>query len=739
MSTTPSIDLHGDSISGGAEIRLGTSRLRHVTVGNGYIGYLQFSPCGRWLVSAAREGGSVCHWDASNGRLINQWSNDDQGELRHVEFSPDSRWVIAFPYGRPWRESVRGWEVDSGNEVSWEALQSAETLTFTGSGDLVAFGHQRRVSVCAVSTQKLMAEWQIPEVDEGTLNGLLFLDKDHVCGNTRHCLYIWDLLGASVGQWRFESTEKIAVSPDEQWLAVVAWGKPYSSPESKLKRASRGKTLWLHLLHISSRRWRSRVFPCSKFGISDVVFSQDGRFVVFAGQSKGSKGLNTTSLFRLSVNAKRTLHAWEDILDFQQQFCIASDSQHGILLSGSASSGGGHGVCWSDLQNKHVIHELQPPSALQRIALSRDDRLIAAASRDGFLSVYEISRDHQATSIRPTNTLLVRHESEVTAIALNQDGSQAVTAAEEIIFWDTETGRPITNPVRLADGRASEIAISRDGQRAAISYWNVEASCGQIAMLSRNGTGPNWSAAGPDLAEMRFFDDDNLLVVVDRQQDVLLKYDQETGEIRDRVAYGGADSSGYEYCGLPLHHDQSWSACVKVDHLLIHTESGNQIQQLPFPTTVDGNSAWLISMKRSHTGDQVGVILVFDFNAGDDGNQYRCAALVWDIADSQPCAALYFITERLDNPTRYPVMAFSDDGSCRIGLLESSWNPSRSDPYASLRVWDVFTGSLLLNISEVDKRETNSPCYNSLIRFSPDGRILACGIGNRTLLWRLNS
>ncbi|MCA9173979.1 MAG: WD40 repeat domain-containing protein [Planctomycetales bacterium] len=758
MSSQPSVDPHGDQIPGGAHVRLGAMRLRHATVGNGFIEDLIFSPCGRWLVSVAKDDGSICQWDSGDGRLVHRWDGVNQGRVGGVEFSSDSRWVVA----HSWLEA-RCWDADSGNDVSWDDLRSASTITLVGSGGLVALRRPSQISICDIATRRRVAAWQV--VGHVMLTSL---GQSSICGAVGGDLYIWDLRGAIIDKWQFGAIQQITASQDGQWLAVIAWGTP-ASFGSQTPAVSSVKTPKLHLLHCSSGRWQSRAYSGSKYGDAKVLFTPNGKSVLFSGQLRGKKGLKTTSLFRLGLNAKGAMDVWENALDFHQQFCVAADSQHGILLSG-APSGIGDRVCWVDLTNQRVICEARPPGTPQRIALSPNDRLAAVASRDGIISIYEIARDRKEVTRLADACRLARHTAKITAIAFNQDGSRAVSVGEEIIFWDVLTGKPLGDPLPLDGTDVCEAALTSDGQQAAISYRRNDSSC--VGVWSCTSPRPLWVAACPDpVAEMEFLDNEGLLMRAGRAE--LLCYDPQTGAMRMRAGFEPTDAGVYETCGMPVQPGLLWSVNVRADHLLFQQRSwqpsnsstgkiGGEcvhklpirqsvasapcsgqaldesvlLRRLPLPDSVDGASSWLIGLKRSSSGDWVGALLVVDFQAGDEGKQYRCAGLVWDLAKCSLCATFFFESAPI-HYSNFPAMAMADDGRCRIGVLEDSPRSTYSDPFTSLSVWEMTTGESLLRVGELDKLEAGAPHCSSLLRFSPDGNILACSVDNRTLLWRL--
>jgi WD40 repeat protein len=99
-----------DALPPGAAVRLGTTRLWHQPErGNDGVNALAFAPDGRTLAALGYEDGHISLWGVPAGHLLRKWEADDADSYGHLQFSPCGRFL-----GLASRQGLSLWDPDAG-------------------------------------------------------------------------------------------------------------------------------------------------------------------------------------------------------------------------------------------------------------------------------------------------------------------------------------------------------------------------------------------------------------------------------------------------------------------------------------------------------------------------------------------------------------------------------------------------------------------------------------------------
>lgn len=252
--------------------------------------------------------------------------------------------------------------------------------------------------------------------------------------------------------------------------------------------------------------------------IVTIEFSPDGRTIAMGTDGDGGIRLYDVETGReiRSLTAPKRYY-------YPDQLAFTSDGSR-IAAPSSNSLRGNHPELpgeldvW-DVDSGELLHAFRFPEKLRRVAISPDDRWMAATVFEGTVSAWDLA------SGESVGDRFFGHVNRFGTLAVSPDGEQVATAGNEglVVLWDARTGQPVHvlrhHPGKMVRG----LAFSQDGNFIATSalddtivIWDRGAG-ERIYTLRGHGElgGQREVAFSPDSRRLLSFGDDWFLRVFD--------------------------------------------------------------------------------------------------------------------------------------------------------------------------------------------------------------------------------
>ena len=657
-------------------------RRTQTRLGKGIIGQIRYSPDGTQLAVGSSIG--IWIYNAHTGKELNLLTGHIKGpEL--IAYSPDGQHLAS-------GSCLAGVDIADGSLYAGTVCLWDPN---TGEHKVTLGEHEERVTCVEFSPDgSILASGSVDQRGHGTIR--LW---DVVTGKPKATLK-----GHTGGH------ELMVFSPDGHTLA--------SSGENVLGSVVGSQTIQLWDTETGQQKVSLLLEEADSDFVNSIAFSPSGDTIVSGGAYKKYGGL-----WSMASDYGGTIRLWDvatgelkEILTKHNEsvFTVAYSPNGTFLVSGSKD---GTILLW-DTATYQLKAELTGYS--DAIAFSPDSSTLAIAGRDRKIKLWDaVSGEHKLT--------LTENTDEVYSLVFNPDGRTfaGIGGDSTIRLWDAVTGehlQTITGHTRSV----SSISFSPDGSRLAtgsghgragdkiIRIWNVQSGCLQSTFKVPIG---RWLNQDNYLIDFVSYSPDGKTLASGSDDGTIRLWDTESDQLQFTTFEGFRGISTeesikyYTIDGLVLAYspDGKTLASSSRDWFGYTIQKDNTVQLWDAATC---------KHKTTLTAENCETILSIAFSAdgrtlaggGDNGTVY-----LWDATSEEIKTTLTGHSDRFD----WSVVAFSPDGR----TLASG---ARRSGDGEVYLWDVVSGECKASLNRLGDV--------SSVAFSPDGSALAVG-GEDVTLW----
>ncbi|MDO8336074.1 MAG: hypothetical protein Q7T74_04845 [Candidatus Saccharibacteria bacterium] len=390
---------------------------------------VQFSPDGR-LVATTLSDYKFRIWDAMTGAPVPQLEKNDE----KLQFSPDGRWVVTASRGM-----VTITRIATGESVRWpiESEDSVKSIQFTSNGRwLIATAFDETVSLLEIPTPDLLPSY---EIQYGLGRRIGSSPDGHwvitANGDTAH---IWNAATrVSIAQPMVHKKiiERPILGLDGHELRVVVLSAQFSSDGRWIATISSDDSV--RVWHTATGKLVSAEPMVHKSKINSIQFSRNGRWVVTASG-------DTVRIWDVVTGAlvsKPMVHR-----GFIETAEFSPNGRWVVTLSRHYGTQDQSAQVWEAGTGKPVQQSIKYGRFVYSAQFSPDERWIVIASSDKKARVFEVET---GTPVSQT----MQHGSIVWQARFSPDGRWIVTSSEDQTarVWDAATGAPVSQLMKHND------------------------------------------------------------------------------------------------------------------------------------------------------------------------------------------------------------------------------------------------------------------------------------------------
>jgi WD40 repeat protein len=613
--------------------------------------------------------------------------------------SPDAKVWAVFNRG----DTVRLLNTDMTQEIAQFKVNRAGSnqLTFSPDGRTLAVGGFNGIQLYDARTGQTLQT--IPVQQRGGRASLTFsadgkyftLGSDYLGSNQAASLSVWEAAtGKAFGPFTVLQNYGVsgALSSDGKLLAT--WGRhlPRSAEDrQKEQEISQTVQLWDVPAGKELRRLRADTY------LAKAALSPDGKTLATAS------GGSTITLWDTASGKEIRRFAGRQGIGHFLAFSadgktLAAASQDGVVQRWDTATAKRLGVCEG------------PKCRLAAVCFTPDGKAMAWGYLDQTVCLWDADSGKLLTPLHG-------HQSQVTGLAFSPSGKELMSASQDgkLYVWDPASGKDLRqaevrppDPYGRSPSAMSKFAFSPDGVYLAVADRNTNS----IRLLEQQTRKEvcAFEARAYDVTSLTFSADGGYLAAAGRGKAVHL-WNVETGQVVRQLDVPQGESSsvaiapdGKTLAVAVQALDRQRGGYVSQVRLLDIT-SGKELHQLPTPEQVQ-------SIAFSPDGSLLATV-------GPQPGAFK----VWDTASGKVVRPLTGFSGHLTAP-----VAFAPNGRL---VAVASINNSVPNAPPRVQVWEVASGGM--------RREfTGHSGMVSCLAFSPDGRALATGGADTTvLLWDL--
>jgi WD40 repeat protein len=399
-----------------------TPPLRH----GGSVLKAAFSPDSRRVVTACHDG-TARVWDAHSGQSVGP-ALPHAAMVQDVSFSPDGRWIVTATTDG----TATVWDAVTGQPHSQPMKHRLwlHSVAFSPDGrQVVTASHDGTAQVWDAATGRPAA----PRLVHGAAVISAAFSPDGrrvVTASDDHTARLWDAVtGQAVGS-PLEHGDRVlraAFSPDGRYIATCSYDRT-----ARVWDAATGKVVSPPLTHLNSVR--------------SALFSPNSRYVVTRSNDHTARIWEAATGWPVTPPLR---HSW-----LVSSACFSPDGRRVVTASADGTV-----RMWDLVGRGEAPVTCRHDQEVSWFAFSPDGRSLVTASVDGTARVWD------AVSGQPVTGPL-RHERAVSQASFSADGRRVVTASDDHTarVWHVATGRELIPPLRHQAG-VVQATFSPEGER----------------------------------------------------------------------------------------------------------------------------------------------------------------------------------------------------------------------------------------------------------------------------------
>ncbi len=480
---------------------------QQVYKGAGAILYaVDISPDGQ-LLAVAGENGTLVLFDAHNGKLLQRLKGHTD-DLWSVVFDPQNQWLASAGDDK----QIIFWSLPTGEKSqAWPTQGKLWALAVNPEGTLLASGGEdKTITLWNIQMGQVVHTFK---GHQGDISSLAFNASGDILASSAYdkTARLWQVKTGealkTVQAW--DKVQEVAFSQDGQLFAI-------SGNDNKVRlwdihSGQQIRTLEGH---------KNKVFDVSFINQDYLVSSSADRNLriwdiehgltmrVLQGHSGTVTSIATHQKHLFSVSTDGTAMRWDTSLPYQHLIDLPSEpastaiSPNGKQVAVGFADGSLHLYSLPEKQllwKQDKVHQRD----IQRLAFSSDNRLLATASLDKTVKLWQFSEEN---TLHEQHT--IEHQDGVTATAFSPDSKTLVTASydgqiglfnialKKTLFYQAHDGKEI-NSVAF-DAQGSTLLTANDHSIRLWHFNDFEPLSKPLQELPKVPAGILWAALSPD-------------------------------------------------------------------------------------------------------------------------------------------------------------------------------------------------------------------------------------------------